>query len=612
MESICFLRNPENPSGVFINVSGRPLQGEDTVRGGVITFRDVTEIKETETELEKTVVELQNQTQLMETIFNSISDGVVVADEKGQFIKGNPAAAQISGTPLEDIELNRASEQYGAFHPTEDTLFPIEDLPLTQAVNGIATNNVEMRLKAPEVEDFYLSVSGRPLLDEEGTLRGGVAVARDITELKRAENQLRESIAQLEHQTQLMESIFNSISDGVVVADENGQFTMFNPSAERIVGLGAVEGDPDEWSDQYGLFFHDKVTLFPPEDLPLALALQGKETDDVEIFVRNPNVPDGLYISVNGRPLRAEGGISGGVAVFRDVTERVLAEEALAQAFAQGRLEIVETILHNIGNAINSVSAGVDILYEHVIDDRLIQRFNALATAVKSHQADWVNYIQNDPQGQKVLPFVLALAEDFSAQNEELMETIERVRSRTLHIVDIVRTQKSFDNVRVTAKDIVLEQAISDALKLQQDSLDKRGIQVDIDCANAPTGIRIQESQFNQMLVNLIKNAIEAIDQLVQASGLNEPPRIEIRAYVDEAFFNLDVTDNGIGINEKEANVIFTAGYTTKEMGSGLGLHSIANFVAGQGGQILPLSEGKGKGTTMRVRLRLASINPLN
>ena len=385
---------------------------------------------------------------------------------------------------------------------------------------------------------------------------------------------------------------------------------MFNPSAEKIVGMGAVDAGPDEWSDQYGLFFHDKVTLFPPEDLPLTLALQGQATDNVEIFVRNPSVPEGVYVSVNSRPLQSEDGISGGVAVFRDVTERVLNDEALAQAFAQGRLEIVDTILHNIGNAINSVSAGVDTLYEHVASDRLIQRFNALARAVKSHQADWGDYIQNDPQGQKVLPFMLALAEDFSTQNEQLVGTIERVRTRTLHIVDIVRTQKSFDNVRVTAKDIDLQQALLDALKLQQDSIDKRGIHVDIDCANAPAEIRIQESQFNQMLVNLIKNSIEAIDQLAQSGGLSEAPRIEIRAYVDDTFFNLDITDNGIGISEKDTKVIFTAGYTTKETGSGLGLHSIANFVAGSGGQIVPLSEGQGKGTTMRVRLRLASIDP--
>ena len=608
-----FIRNPGNPDGVFINVSGRPLQGEqDSVRGGVIVFRDVTTIKNTEAALEQTVRELQDQTQLMDTIFNSISDGVVVADEQGQFIKSNPAAEQMTGQHLEELELDRASEQYGVFYPNKEALFPLEDLPLVRAVNGVATDNIEMRVKDPALpEDIYLSVSGRPLLDEKGTLRGGVAVARDVTELKRTENQLRESIVQLEHQSQLMQSIFNSISDGVVVVDKNGQFTMFNPSAEKIAGMGAIDTTPDEWSDQYGLFLHDKVTPFPPAELPLALALKGEPTDDVEIFVRNPHVPDGLYVSVNGRPLQSKDEISGGVAVFRDVTERVLSEEALAQAFAQGRLEIVETILHNIGNAINSVSVGINTLHQNFSDDQLVNRFSALANTLKAHQSDWVDYIENDPQGQKVLPFILALAKDFTDENEQLVKVIERVRDRATHIVDIIRTQRaSHQTSSMTQKNIHLQKTILNAVKLQQDSIDKRGIEVDVDCENAPQEIWIQESQFHQMLVNLCKNSIEAIDDLIRSGGLNETPRIGIKAYTSRDFLYLDITDNGIGIAQKNSKSIFRAGYTTKKSGTGLGLHSSANFVIGSGGKIYPLSEGIGKGTTMRIMLRSSSIMP--
>ena len=109
-----------------------------------------------------------------------------------------------------------------------------------------------------------------------------------------------------------MESIFNSISDGVVVADANGAFTIFNPSAEKIVGIGPTETGPDEWSDNYGLFFPDRVTPFPPEELPLARALRGQASDEVEMFVRNPKVPDGVFISVSGRPLRDKTGTDKG------------------------------------------------------------------------------------------------------------------------------------------------------------------------------------------------------------------------------------------------------------------------------------------------------------
>ena len=608
-----YIRNAERPEGVEVLVTGRPLLDENgALSGGVCVLRDVTKFKSVENRLAKTVEELQSQTRLLNTIFNSISDGIIVANEKGKHVLFNQTAAKIVGQNFEGTDLNQAPEKYGLFLPDEETVFPAAELPLALALKGEKITDVGMVVRNQILPDgIHISVSASPLISETGTIEGGVAVAHDVTKIKRTEQKLKVSINQLEHQKQLMQSIFDSISDGVVVADENGRFTIFNPSAERIVGQGATETDPDDWSDQYGLFFPDRETVFPPEELPLVKAIHGEETDGVEMFVRNPKLPDGLYISVSGRPLRdPNGNRKGGVVVFRDVSDKILAEEALVQAFSQGRLEIVDTILHNIGNAINSVSTGIGTINSLLTENRLIHRFNALAGAVRAHQGDWIDYIKNDPQGQKVLPFILALAQDFTEQNNEMIRTVGRVNDRTTHIIDIVRTQKSFRDTSPVRKDVNLKKIINDAAKLLQDSLDKREIQLDIDCRMAPQEIRIQESQFHQMIVNLIKNSIEAIDELADSERLSQPPRIEVKAYVEENFFCLDVTDNGIGIEKMKFKMIFAAGYTTKSSGSGLGLHSTANFVVGSGGKIYPLSEGIGKGATMRIMLRLNSIIP--
>ena len=408
-----------------------------------------------------------------------------------------------------------------------------------------------------------------------------------------------------------METIFKSISDGVVVADEEGNFTIFNPSAERMVGVGKTDSGPTEWADRYGIFFPDRETPYPMDELPLVRAIQGEASDEVEMFIRNPSVPDGVYISVSGRPLQDHSGITkGGVIVFRDVTERRLAEEPMSQAFAQGRLEIVDTILHNIGNAINSVATGLGTIQGELTDNELVRRLSALADAIEEHQDDWISYLKTDPQGRKVLPFILGLARDFAAQNAQLTQTVDRVDSRVAHIVDIIRTQRSIDTGALARKNIDLLKSISDATTLLQDSLGKRGVQVDVDCRNAPEEIRIQESKFHQMMVNLVKNAIEAIDELRKTGGLEVKPHIRIRSYVQNEYLVIDVIDNGIGIEEKHLKIIFAAGYTTKKVGSGLGLHSIANFIIGSGGQIYPISAGNGKGTTMRVKLRLSSVVP--
>ena len=419
---------------------------------------------------------------------------------------------------------------------------------------------------------------------------------------------MKNTVDELQHQIQLMLAIFDSISDGVIVADEQGNLT-FNQSAERIIG-GRVDTVLEQRTEEYSIFYPDKVTPIPAEELPLVRALRGEATDEMEMFIRTAAKPEGVYISTNGRPIASPGTTArGGVVVFRDVTERVRAEEALAQAFAQGRLEVMDTILHNIGNAITSVAIGVGTLKEQLVNDPLIERLSALSKIVKAHEEDWGDYVQHDPQGQQVQPFLLALAADFVEQNRELIRTVERVSSQTSHIVDIVRAQRGFDSKAMTSKDVNLRQAISGALKIVQDSFASRGIRTHVDCGNAPAEVRIQETQFNQMLVNLLKNAMEAIDELKKSGGLEGQPRIEIRACVQQDLLVLEVQDNGIGIEQKNLKAIFGAGYTTKQEGSGLGLHSAANFVTGSGGKIQPLSDGYGTGTTMRVSLRLNSAD---
>ena len=75
---------------------------------------------------------------------------------------------------------------------------------------------------------------------------------------------------------------------------------------------------------------------------------------------------------------------------------------------------------------------------------------------------------------------MIALAADFTDQNERVIKTLERVGERVTHIIDIIRTQRSSNQSSMTRKTIDLQQAIWNAVKLQQDSIDKRNLQVDV------------------------------------------------------------------------------------------------------------------------------------
>src|SRR5579871_111693 len=140
-------------------------------------------------------------------------------------------------------------------------------------------------------------------------------------------------------QNRILLSILRSMSAGVVVAHETGKFLLFNPEAERIFGIGPVDAPPKEWAERYGCYLADRVTPFPAEQLPLARAIRGEDVEETEIFVRNAQKPDGIWLRVKAGPLRDEtGAVRGGLSVIRDVTEQKEAERRLAAQYAVTRV----------------------------------------------------------------------------------------------------------------------------------------------------------------------------------------------------------------------------------------------------------------------------------
>ena len=121
----------------------------------------------------------------------------------------------------------------------------------------------------------------------------------------------------------LLRDIIDSLADGVVVANLEGRFLLFNPAAERILSLGLMDVSLAEWSSVYGCFRPDMLSPFPSDELPLARSLRGEAVDDCEIYIRRNGGPDGGWISSSSRPIVSDRGRTvGGVVTFRDITAR--------------------------------------------------------------------------------------------------------------------------------------------------------------------------------------------------------------------------------------------------------------------------------------------------
>jgi rsbT co-antagonist protein RsbR len=137
----------------------------------------------------------------------------------------------------------------------------------------------------------------------------------DVSERKRGELAARE-------QAELFQMVIDQMSDGVILASPDGQFRIFNRAARHQFGPAPKHPIPED-SPDYGIYRADQRTLFPRDELPVFRAVRGEATRDVELFVRHAEAPDGVWITVNGRPLfDGEGRVTGGLVVCRDDTER--------------------------------------------------------------------------------------------------------------------------------------------------------------------------------------------------------------------------------------------------------------------------------------------------
>ncbi|HSW39320.1 MAG TPA: SpoIIE family protein phosphatase [Acidobacteriota bacterium] len=120
----------------------------------------------------------------------------------------------------------------------------------------------------------------------------------------------------------LLSTIYH-LSEGVVVADKDGRFIIFNHTARSVLGITTHSGNPEAWSEIIGIYKPDGVTPYPPEELPSARAFAGETVAETELFISNDECPSGIWVSVQAKPLYGvEGRIHGSVVVFHDITNK--------------------------------------------------------------------------------------------------------------------------------------------------------------------------------------------------------------------------------------------------------------------------------------------------
>jgi rsbT co-antagonist protein RsbR len=154
----------------------------------------------------------------------------------------------------------------------------------------------------------------------------------ELEALRQARDEYIKAEGALKKDNALLRQIIDALPVGITVCDAQGQFTLFSRAVREMAGSGATDTGPEGWSDTYGVFKPDGVTPYPSLDLPISRALRGEDVTSDELIMRNPKVPEGVWISTDARPLHDESGaVSGAVSVTRDVTEHKQLTVALSK-----------------------------------------------------------------------------------------------------------------------------------------------------------------------------------------------------------------------------------------------------------------------------------------
>ncbi|MBD2121327.1 PAS domain S-box protein [Trichocoleus sp. FACHB-262] len=156
------------------------IRGENKQPIGLAAVsRNITERKQAETTL-------QEQATLLQLIIDSIGDGLILANPKGEVVLVNQAAERIFGPLTNEHPCEEWAQTYGLYLPDQQTLFPDQQLPLYRAIQGEPANDIEVFVRRnPTAEGRWVSVSGFPVSDRSGNITGGVITCRDVTERKR-------------------------------------------------------------------------------------------------------------------------------------------------------------------------------------------------------------------------------------------------------------------------------------------------------------------------------------------------------------------------------------------------------------------------------------------
>ena len=273
------------------------------------------------------------------------------------------------------------------------------------------------------------------------------------------------------------------------------------------------------------------------------------------------------------------------------------AHQALVRASRQaGMAEVASSVLHNVGNVLNSVNVSANLLDERIRTSKASGL--ARVAAMLEEQGDQLgSFITTDDRGKRLPTYLAQLSSQLLADREAALKELASLVKSVEHIKDSVRMQQSYATHGGVVESVAVTDLVNDSVRLNAEAFSRHGVTLACEFEEVPA-ITVDKHRVLQILVNLIRNAKYACED----SGRSDK-RITIRVTRCALGVAIAVVDNGVGIPTENMTRIFSHGFTTRPGGHGLGLHSAALAAQELKGSLRVASDGPGCGATFRLEL---------
>lgn len=357
------------------------------------------------------------------------------------------------------------------------------------------------------------------------------------------------NVIELKRKSILLDTILNSMSEALVVINQKGKFLHYNAAAQRIIGTKIKEIANEKHAENLGFYDVANGELYSIKQLPFHKALHGAQYDDWEIFVQNDTHPQGVYISLSSRSLNdINGGISGALVVFKDVSRR----KAVEQEWIKAREAALEASLKKS-----------DFL------------------AAMSHE------IRTPMNG--VIGMTTLLADtNLNEEQKEYVGTVKRSAESLLMLINDILDHSKIEagKIQLNPQPFDLKFLAHDIIEILKPAATEKniGLKVILD-ENQAWSFNGDQGRLRQILVNLLGNAVK----------FTESGAVTLKIYQTTLKDNLsqlkfEVKDTGPGLKDDERRALFQKYFQTKNGmkygGTGLGLSISKQLVDLMNGEI--------------------------